>query len=57
MTYQVSLTEKQIDAGAEVLRQIEQGGRLLRKWADLPNGDKKKWRLKAAAVLEAALVS
>jgi hypothetical protein len=44
----------QIDAGAEALRQYEQGGRILRKWEDLPNSDKRKWRDKATVVLRAA---
>lgn len=47
-------TARQIDAGAEALRQHEQGGRILRPWADLPNSDKKKWRLKAQLVLRSA---
>lgn len=47
-------TARQIDAGAEALRQHEQGGRILRPWADLPNCDKKKWRIKAQTVLRSA---
>lgn len=43
-----------IDAGAEALRQLEQGGRLLRNWDALPNYDKLKWRKKAQTVLRAA---
>lgn len=46
--------ENEIDAGAEALRQVEQGGRLLRKWADLPPSDKKKWIEKSRIVLVAA---
>lgn len=48
------ITQSQIDAGAEALRQREQGGRVLRKWDALPNGDK-KWREKAEIVLRAAM--
>ncbi len=47
-------TSGQVDAGAEALRQKEQGGRRLRAWDDLPNSDKKKWRDKATLVLLAA---
>lgn len=46
-------TQNQIDTGADALRRVEQGGRLLRKWDDLPNGTKEKWRTKAKAVLAA----
>ncbi len=47
-------SDRKIDAGAEALRQLEQGGRILRSWDDLPNSDKKKWRNKSKAVLTAA---
>lgn len=47
-------TAKQIDAGAEALRQHEQGGKRLRPWEELPNCDKKKWHIKAQLVLRAA---
>ena len=47
-------TARQIDAGAEALRQHCQGGRILRPWDALPNGDKKKWRVKAQLVLRSA---
>lgn len=47
-------TAKEIDAGAEALRQHEQGGRVLRPWPSLPNGDRKKWQIKAQLVLRAA---
>ena len=47
-------TAHQIDAGSEALRQHEQGGKILRSWESLPNGDKKKWRVKAQLVLRAA---
>lgn len=50
-------TQSEIDGGAEALRQIEQGGRVLRKWNDLPNSDKRKWRDKSSAVLRAAFAS
>ena len=53
------LTDREIDAGAEALRQHEQGsgpsGRVLRGWDDLPNYDKRKWRVKAELVLRAAI--
>jgi len=52
----LGISSAKLDAGAEALRQVEQGGRLLRVWADLPNSDRKKWRLKALAVLAAARV-
>ncbi len=51
----VAFTLAQIDAGAEALRQREQGGRILRSWDSLPNSAKKKWREKAETVLRAAL--
>lgn len=47
-------TDDQVDAGAEALREKEQGGRLLRSWDALPNADKRKWRVKSLAVLHAA---
>lgn len=47
------ISSAQLDAGAEALRQHEQGGRLLRAWETLPNSDKKKWRIKASVVYEA----
>ena len=49
-----SFTGAQVDAGAEALRQVEQGGRLIRQWSHLPNADKQRWRSKASAVLRAA---
>lgn len=52
MTQRVANYE--IDAGAQALRQRMQGGRTLRAWDDLPNGDKRKWREHAACVLTAA---
>lgn len=48
-------THEQIEAGADALRKSEQGGRLLRKWDDLPNGTKAKWRNKAKLVLDAGM--
>ena len=48
-------TDEQLDAGAEALRQHEQGGRILRDWSDLPNSDKLKWRKKSLTVLRAAI--
>ena len=49
-------TQDEIDRGAEALRQLEQGGRLLRPWDQLPNSDRKKWRTKAEAVIRAAII-
>ena len=46
--------EKQIDAGANALRQCQQGGKKLTPWFDLPNATKKKWREYAKIVLTAA---
>lgn len=48
-------SQKQIDTGADALRRVEQGGRLLRKWDDLPNATKEKWRAKAKTVPAAGL--
>lgn len=50
-------TQDEIDRGAEALRQIEQGGRLLRPWEMLSNTDKRKWRAKAEAVIRAAIIN
>lgn len=49
----MSFTPDEIDCGADALRRYEQGGKMLRLWADLPNGTKKKWREKASVVLSA----
>lgn len=48
------VTEAQIDAGAQVLRDLQQGHRMLRRWVELPKADKRKWREYATAVLNAA---
>lgn len=50
----IEFSDKKIDAGAEALRQLEQGGKRLTDWDALPNATKKKWRGKAATVLLAA---
>lgn len=50
----MQVTQEQTDAGADALRQKEQGGNISRTWDQLPNGDKKKWREKSYAVIEAA---
>lgn len=50
-------TDPEIDRGAEALRQLEQGGRLLRSWNSLRPSEKRKWLDKAGAVLRAALKS
>lgn len=49
----MTFSQSQINATAEALRQHEQGGRILRPWADLPNHDRKKWLTKACVVLGA----
>jgi hypothetical protein len=49
----VNWTIQQVDAGAEALRQLEQGGKKLRAWDDLPNSTKNLWREKARVVLDA----
>ena len=51
----MQVTQEQIDASADALRQHEQGGRLLRNWKALPSGTKNKWREKAEVALRAAL--
>lgn len=48
-------TDKEIDAGAEALRQRMQGGKRLNPWQDLPNSTRQKWRDYATIVLYAAL--
>ena len=55
MTVQHPFTAEDVDAGAEALRQLEQGGKKLTVWRDLPNTTKNKWRAKAKAVLLAAV--
>lgn len=49
------MTDEQVDRGAAALRQHMQGGKQLRKWSELPNTTKKKWRSYATIVLIAAL--
>lgn len=49
------ITQTQIDAGAEALRQRQMSGRITRPWDELPNSDKRKWREHAEAVLRAAM--
>jgi hypothetical protein len=49
----MNFTQEQIDAGAEALRQHEQGGKRLNSWSLLPNSIKRKWRDKAITVLNA----
>lgn len=51
----IDILQSQIDRGAEALRQRLQGGKVLRPWAELPNGTKRKWREYATVVLMAAL--
>ncbi len=43
-----------IDAAAKALREHDMAGRITRKWADLPNSDKRKWAEKAIVALNAA---
>jgi hypothetical protein len=47
-------TEREIDAGADVLRHRQMGGRVLMPWDKLSNSVKRKWREHAEAVLNAA---
>lgn len=47
-------TAKQLDAGADALRKFEMAGRILRQWEDISAAQKRSWREKANAVLEAA---
>jgi sensor domain CHASE-containing protein len=48
-------TDAEIERGAEKLREIEMVGRITRDWSMLPKCDKRKWRIKAEAVLRYAL--
>lgn len=48
-------TEDEIDAGADALRQHDQGGKKLRLWDDLPNSAKRKWRERVSVVFLAAI--
>lgn len=55
MTIEVS--EARIDAGADALRKYEMTNKMsmmLTPWLEIPNSTKKKWRIKARIVLEAA---
>ncbi len=49
----MSINQDQIDCGADALRRLEQGGKMLRNWNDLPRAVRNKWRAKAVAVLDA----
>ena len=44
----------EIDAGAQALRDLLQGGKRLTEWSQLPNSRKRKWLDYAACVLTAA---
>lgn len=46
--------ERRIDAAAQALRALDMAGRITRPWEKVPNYDKKKWRVKAQTVLDAA---
>ena len=50
----MTFDEKEIDAGAEALRQRMQGGKRLLPWQEIPNSTKMKWRDYAVVVLTAA---
>jgi hypothetical protein len=50
----VNVSENEIDAGAQALRNRMQGGKKLNEWSVLSNGSKRKWRDHAACVLTAA---
>jgi hypothetical protein len=49
------VSEIEIDAGAQALRDRQIGGRVLTPWQKLPKATKRKWRDHAAAVLTAAV--
>jgi hypothetical protein len=50
----MTVTENEIEAGAQALRYRQQSGKRLNDWCTLPNSAKRKWRDHAACVLEAA---
>lgn len=49
------VSEEEIDAGAQALRNRLQAGKRLNEWHTLPNSTKRKWRDYAACVLTAAV--
>ncbi len=51
----MEVTDHEIEAGAEALRQRQQSGKRLTPWPNLPTATKAKWRAHAACVLTAAL--
>jgi hypothetical protein len=48
------MSEPNIDAGAEALRQRMQGGKQLKQWALLPKSTQNKWREYAQIVIDAS---
>ena len=50
----IVVTEQEIDAGAQALRNRMQDGKRLNEWHTLPKSTKQKWREHAACVLTAA---
>lgn len=48
------ISDEEIDAGAQALRQRQQGGKQLIPWDRLTNTTKRKWRGHAECVLTAA---
>lgn len=51
------LAEHQIEAGGKALRQYDMAARITRPWEELPHSQKKKWRIKAIVVLQAAALA
>lgn len=41
-----------LDCAADALRRYEYAGKMLNLWADISSSQRKRWRLKAAQVLE-----
>ncbi len=49
------ITQDELEAAADALRRLEQAGKRLRDWRDLPKATQAKWTLKALCVIEAIL--
>jgi len=50
---QITLTDDEIDAGADALRRFEIQGMRLNDWNMLPNSTRKKWREKVRLIWSA----
>lgn len=48
------ITEDEIDAGAQALRDRQMAGRITRPWEKVPKSERRKWRDHACVVLAAA---